>query len=87
MKKQAAGWGYGKEIYKSFNDFPSVIQFKGEDWYKMYECRTTNTEMLSAEYYADLDDDSRRTAVLSTHPMHERSDRRSGDDYGRLWLP
>ena len=60
MKKQAAGWGYGKEIYKSFNDFPSVIQFKGEDWYKMYECRTTNTEMLSAEYYADLDDDSRR---------------------------
>ena len=60
MKKQAAGWGYGKEIYKSFNDFPSVIHFEGEDWYKMYECRTTNTEMLSAEYYADLDDDSRR---------------------------
>ena len=60
MKKQTDGWGYGKEMYKTFEAFPKVLHFEGEDWYKMCECMTTNTGMRSAEYYAEVNDDSRR---------------------------
>jgi hypothetical protein len=51
------GYGYGKVKYKTLADFPYVIRFKGETFFKTpMEYHTADTGMLSAEYQLEKSD-------------------------------
>lgn len=69
------GYGYGEIKYKTLDDFPDDIIYKGKRWYYNYKKgkigRTRNTGILAVEYWADPEDDSKRIWMDATGNIQE----------------